>query len=172
MEPLKYPIGKFERLDHYGQTHISNSIQEIERFSMALEEISRTITPSQWQTTYREGGWTLSQVIHHVADSHAQAFLRFKWALTEHNPVIKPYHQDAWAELSDNQANPADSIDLIRGVHRRWVLLMRQMKEADWLRSYYHPEQGRLVSLSEAACMYAWHGQHHLAHLKLVVEAQ
>jgi len=170
MESLQYPIGKFVRLDHYDQATIRSSQQDIEALPDQLEHQCHSLTPVQWQTPYRHGGWTLRQVIHHVADSHAQAFLRFKWALTEHHPVIKPYHQDTWATLSDNETDPLDSLLIIKGVHRRWVVLMKYMQEEDWLKGYFHPEQGRIVSLGEAVCLYAWHSKHHLSHLKLVAE--
>lgn len=170
MESLQYPIGKFVRLEQYDQAHLASSIQEIDQLPDELERVSQSLSPAQWQTPYRDGGWTLSQVVHHVADSHSQAFLRFKWTLTEHHPVIKPYHQDAWAALPDNEANPLDSLLIIKGVHRRWVVLMKRMKDEDWLKGYFHPEQGRLVTLSEAVSLYAWHSKHHLSHLKLVIE--
>jgi len=123
------------------------------------------ISDEIWDTPYREGGWTVRQVVHHVPDSHMNSYIRFKLALTEAEPTIKPYDEAAWALLSDSGNTPPDvSLTLLDCLHRRWVVLMRGMSEADWKRTFRHPELGP-VSLEQNLALYAWHGDHHIGHI-------
>ena len=117
-------------------------------------------------TPYRDGGWTVKQVIHHVADSHLNAYVRCKLALTEDNPTIKPYEEAAWAELSDTKNLPVNvSLTLLHALHARWVEVMKNMSDAEWQRTFFHPEQNRKITLWGMLTTYAWHGKHHVAHI-------
>jgi hypothetical protein len=122
-------------------------------------------TDGQLDTPYRDGGWTVRQVVHHLPDSHLNAYIRFKLALTEQEPTIKPYEQQLWAELPDSKTAPIDmSLDLLESLHRRWVLMLRAMTPADFARTLRHPELG-VVRLDRYLASYAWHGRHHVAHI-------
>jgi hypothetical protein len=127
------------------------------------------LTPDQLNTAYRPDGWTARQVIHHVPDSHLNAYIRFKWALTESGPTIKAYHEDRWANLPDTLNMPAElAFDLLDALHLRWTALMDLMDDNDWKKTYIHPDGNRAWRLEQALALYAWHGKHHLAHLKTV----
>lgn len=140
----------------------------IHTLQVLAEQVKKAIeglSDEQLDTPYREGGWTLRQVVHHIADSHANAFIRFKLALTEEWPTIKPYVEAAWAELGDSKTLPvAPSIAMIEGLHARWVALLQSMSFDDFHRGFNHPEYGS-VSLTKALAMYDWHARHHLAHI-------
>ena len=117
-------------------------------------------------TPYREGGWTLRQVVHHVVDSHLNSYIRFKWTLTENDPQIKAYEESLWAELPEAKTAPVSlSLDLLRALHARWVMMLRHMTPEDWKRRYFHPEMQKWVPLDRNLGLYAWHGKHHLAHI-------
>ncbi len=131
----------------------------------ALRAAVAGLADAQLDTQYRVGGWTVRQVVHHVPDSHMQAYIRFKLALTEDEPTIKPYHEDRWAELPDSAGAIEPSLSLLESVHARWTNLMRAMTEDQWSRTYFHPEQGRALRLDAVLGMYAWHGRHHAAHV-------
>jgi hypothetical protein len=118
-------------------------------------------------TPYRPGGWKIKQVIHHLADSHMNAFFRFKLALTEENPTVKAYDEAAWANLPDAVMGIESSMAIIKAVHEKWGVLLSAMTEADFRKTYFHPEKQRSQTLAEVALMYAWHGMHHLAHVQL-----
>jgi uncharacterized damage-inducible protein DinB len=123
------------------------------------------LTPERFDTPYRPGGWTVRQVVHHVPDSHMNAYVRFKLALTENEPTIKPYEEAAWAELADSASTPVDvSLTLLETLHDRWVRLLRSMTEADFARKFRHPQLG-VVPLDKNLALYAWHGKHHVAHI-------
>ena len=140
-------------------------MEEIAALPAQLKEAVRGLTDAQYETPYREGGWTVRQVVHHLADSHMQSYGRFKMALTEDEPVIKTYEEGRWAELADTRLTPPEtSLVLLEALHSRWVVLLRSLTEEQWLRSFRHPALG-LVGLVKAAELYAWHGKHHLAHI-------
>ena len=167
-DALRYPIGTFEHTEPVGTDRLSAWIGEIEALPAQMREAVAGLTDRQLDTPYRPGGWTVRQVIHHVPDSHVNAYVRFKWALTEDEPAIKAYDEVAWAELGDVRSVPVSaSLDLLSALHARWVGLMRTMTDEDWSRRLLHPENGAMV-LREMAGMYAWHGRHHLAHVRLV----
>jgi uncharacterized damage-inducible protein DinB len=131
-----------------------------------LEYAVLNLNDDQIQTPYRDGGWTVNQVIHHVADSHMNAFIRFKLGLTEDNPTIKPYIQSAWGETADVTAVPVNlSITLLHSLHHRWYELLKTISDEQWERTIYHPEQERKITLWELLLIYAWHGKHHAAHV-------
>ncbi|MBX5438680.1 MAG: putative metal-dependent hydrolase [Thermoflavifilum sp.] len=165
-DDLRYPIGRFQPPDPITENHILQSIEAVEQLPTQIEQAILNLDATQLQTPYRPGGWTVQQVVHHVADSHMQAYSRFKLALTEDQPTIKPYAEDRWAMLPDSRLLPVEvSLTLLHALHRRWVVLMRHMSKDDWERTYYHPEQQRIFTLSWVVCMYAWHGRHHLMHI-------
>ena len=163
---LRYPVGQFSYEGAADQERRRQWIGEIERAPAQLRAAVQGLTPDQLDTPYREGGWTIRQVVHHVPDSHLNAYTRFKLALTEDLPTIKPYQEARWAELPDGRSAPIEiSLDLLESLHRRWVLLLRQLSPADFSRSYVHPEEGREVELNEVLALYAWHGRHHIAQI-------
>lgn len=145
---------------------LNGFIADIESFPVRLRNAVENLTEVQLDTPYREDGWTIRQVVHHCADSHMNSQIRYKLALTEENPTIKPYYEDRWAELADSKEFPVEvSLKLIESIHQRWVHLLRSMKEEDFKRTFFHPEHNRSVSLGETTALYAWHSNHHLAHI-------
>jgi hypothetical protein len=164
----QFPIGKFQRppgpLDAAARASL---IDQIEQLPSEFRRIATSLTDAQLQTRYRPGGWTARQVVHHVPDSHMNAYVRFKLAVTEDTPTIKPYDEARWAELADSRAPITVSLDLLDAVHHRWVLLLRSFGPAEFARAYKHPDMG-VVPLDAALALYAWHGAHHAGHLKLV----
>lgn len=162
---LSYPIGKF----HWsGRATPEQRAQRIEQIAACPPELRAAVAgldDAQLDTHYRDGGWTVRQVVHHVPDSHINAYVRFKLALTEDKPTIKPYDQDAWAQLPDSRTAPIQmSLDLLERVHERWVLVLRAMQDKDFARLINHPESG-VQLLDRVLAMYAWHGRHHVAHV-------
>lgn len=170
LETLKYPIGRFTVPEAVEQHAVKAAIGSIAAFPKALFQVASPLTPAQLERPYRPGGWTVRQLLHHCADSHGQALFRFKHALTEENPSIKAYDEGAWAQLSDYQLPAVDALESIRLVHARWVHLLHNMTPADFNRTYYHPEKQRTQPLAEVTLMYAWHGEHHLAHISGLID--
>ena len=166
LEKLKYPIGKFTAPENYSAAYLTERIAEIESFPERLKKEVFQLTPEQLETPYREDGWTIRQVIHHCADSHMNCFIRIKWALTENKPVIKFYHEDLWAELHDNLTMPIEpTLSFLEGLHFRLAYLMKSFSETDLNKSFIHPENNKEYQLKEIIGTYAWHGNHHLAHI-------
>jgi uncharacterized damage-inducible protein DinB len=165
MSDLRYPIGKFHfegTLDEAGRKAL---IAEIEKTPAQLRSAVATLSPQQIETPYRPEGWTVRQVVHHVPDSHMNAYVRFKLALTEDDPTIKPYMEDRWANLEDTPATPLEvSLVLLESLHDRWVRLLRSIKKDDWKRTFRHPEMGSMP-LDKTLALYGWHGKHHVAHI-------
>ncbi|GAF11130.1 hypothetical protein JCM19046_1621 [Bacillus sp. JCM 19046] len=161
---IRYPIGPFQLEGEPSTKTIENWIDEIEKLPVQLEEAVRGLNDEQLDTAYRSEGWTVRQVVHHLADSHLNSYTRFKLALTETNPMIKPYEEGEWAQLPDSIMPVDVSLRLIAALHSRWVYLLRSMKQEDFERRFQHPESGE-VSLKENVGIYAWHGRHHLAHI-------
>lgn len=165
MSDPRFPIGKFKAPDQVNSADRTAFINAIETVPAALRAAVRGLSNAQLDTPYREGGWTVRQVIHHIPDSHMNAFIRFKLALTEQDPAIKTYEEQLWADLPDVAATPIDvSLTLVDALHSRWVVLLRGMQAADFARSFTHPEWG-LISLDRTLALYAWHGKHHVAHI-------
>jgi uncharacterized damage-inducible protein DinB len=163
---LRYPVGRFDFDAPINESDYSRLIGEIAEAPGALRSAVAGLSRDQLETRYRPGGWTVKQVVHHVPDSHLNAYTRFKLALTENEPTIKPYDEAAWAELADSQKVPiAVSLDLLDALHLRWVTLLRSMDNADFNRGLRHPEHGRVLTLKQMLGMYAWHGRHHVAHI-------
>ena len=165
MSDPRYPTGKFQALDHLDDRMRSELIQRIADTPSSLTAAVQGLTDAQLDTPYREGGWTVRQVVHHLPDSHMNSYIRFRLALTEDEPTIKPYHERLWAELFDARTAPvAPSLLLLDSLHARWVLLLRSLKPADFARTFRHPENG-VRNLDWQLQIYAWHGRHHVAHI-------
>jgi hypothetical protein len=167
LEHLRYPIGRFARctepLDAARRTALIDSIEEAPAI---IRSLVQPLTDAVLETPYREGGWTIRQVVHHVPDSHMNAYIRMKLAVTEDTPAIKVYDETRWAELPDGRTAPiAVSLDLLDALHRRWVRFLRGLSEEQCLRLFVHPELGK-VPVYEAMALYAWHGRHHAAHIR------
>jgi len=162
---VKYPIGKHQVVP-FSQEEKEARLADILFLPRMLEYAVLNLNDDQIQTPYRDGGWTVNQVIHHVADSHMNAFIRFKLGLTEDNPSIKPYIQSAWGDTADVTAVPVNlSITLLHSLHHRWYELLKTITNEQWERTIYHPEQERKITLWELLLIYAWHGKHHAAHV-------
>jgi hypothetical protein len=165
MPDLRYPIGKFTYEGPSTAEQKQKYINDIEQAPAHLRAALKGLSDQQLDTPYRPDGWTLRQVAHHVPDSHLNAYVRFKLALTEDAPTIKPYAEDRWAQLADTQTTPVEvSLTLLDSLHTRWVRLLRSLKVEDWRRTFRHPQLGE-VSLEKNLVLYAWHGRHHVAHI-------
>jgi hypothetical protein len=165
MSDPRYPIGKFKFEGTTTDSQRNQFIEDIEQTPAAMRAAIKNLDAKQVATPYRDGGWTVRQVVHHVPESHMNAYIRFKLALTEDEPTIKPYMEDRWAATGDVESTPLEvSLALLDPLHNRWVRLLRTMKAADWKRGFRHPEMGE-VSLERSLALYAWHGKHHVAHI-------
>jgi hypothetical protein len=165
MADLRYPIGKFTYEGLSTEEQKQKYINDIEQAPANLRAAVKGLSDQQLDTPYRPEGWTVRQVTHHVPDSHLNAYVRFKLALTEDAPTIKPYAEDLWAQLADTQTTPVEvSLTLLDSLHTRWVRLLRSLKVEDWRRTFRHPQLGE-VSLEKNLVLYAWHGRHHVAHI-------
>ncbi|HKJ47835.1 MAG TPA: putative metal-dependent hydrolase [Christiangramia sp.] len=166
LELLKYPIGKEEIPEKISSDHLQKWITDISELPHMLKQAVQPLSKKQFNTPYRPEGWTLKQLIHHIADSHMSALLRFKWALTEDEPTIKAYDEKSFAQLYDSKLAPVEiSLDFISALHGKWVILLENMSQADFEKTYVHPETGKRFTLKEALGHYSWHGKHHYAHL-------
>jgi hypothetical protein len=165
MTDPRYPIGPFVRPKTVEPTLRHEMILAIEELPLRVRDAVHRLTAEQLQTPYREGGWTLAQVVHHLPDSHMQAYSRSRMALTEDEPIIKPYREDRWADLHDASSSDVEpSLVLLEGLHRRWVDLLHRLSQEQWAAVYVHPERGR-QTLEYMVALYAWHGRHHVAHI-------
>lgn len=163
---LKYPIGSFEKPLDYTKDDLINWTNTIDIFPVKLNELASDLSDVQLSWIYRPEGWNIRQVIHHCADSHMNGLTRFKWTLTEDNPTIKSYLEAKWSELADNlEVSIEHSLKIIEGVHYRWVHLMRSLSDADWNKTFVHPENDVQYQLYQYVALYAWHCDHHLAHI-------
>jgi hypothetical protein len=166
LEQFRYPIGKFSAPATVSAEDIFQWIQTLEDLPQLMREAVMNLSEAQLNTPYREGGWTVRQVVHHVPDSHLNAYCRFKLALTEDNPAIRPYMEDRWAELPDSKSAPiAASLELLEAIHNKWVMLLRYMQPEDFKKTFFHPESKVTRSLEVVLCLYDWHSRHHLAHI-------
>lgn len=165
MTDYSYPIGKYEP-QPFSEKQKQEWLNDIKFLPLALENAILNLDAAQLETPYREGGWTLRQVVHHVADSHINAYCRFKLGLTETNPTIRPYEQDPWANLPDTQNTPVNvSITLLHALHSRLYEVLRNMTDEDFNRTIFHPEHKKEMTLWYLLGMYSWHGRHHTAHV-------
>ncbi|MBK7296041.1 MAG: putative metal-dependent hydrolase [Flavobacteriales bacterium] len=167
LEQLKYPIGKFVRgTKAVTPKRIVECIEVISAFPQVLRKEVDQLADAQLDTRYRPEGWTIRQLVHHIADSHGQSLQRFKLALTEEKPVIKPYKEALWAEHTDARSMPVEpSLQIIAGTHARWAVLLKSMTPTEFDKVFVHPEQNREITLSEALELYVWHSNHHMAHI-------
>ena len=165
MTDPRYPVGKFTYSGPLTETQRQEAISAIAETPANLRAAVKGLSDAQLDTPYREGGWTVRQVVHHVPDSHLNSYIRFKLALTEDEPTIKPYFEDRWADLADTKATPVEvSLTLLESLHNRWVRLLRSLKPEDWKRAFRHPELGAMT-LEKTLALYQWHGRHHVAHI-------
>lgn len=169
MQNLQYPIGNFS---WDGKTDMSSAEANIERIAALpgnLRQAVEKLDQSEWEKPYRPGGWNTRQVVNHVVDSHMNAYLRVKWAITEDQPVIKPYEEALWATTPEYELSPLTALHLLEALHLRWVSLLRSLTPEQLDRTYFHPQQNRYYTLHEVLALYAWHGDHHCAHVKSLV---
>lgn len=163
MSDPRYPIGKFERQSSYSPADLEGFIRTLEQFPAQFRAAFADLEAAQLETPYRDGGWTLRQLAHHVPDSHVNAYVRFKLALTEDNPTVKPYAETRWAELPDSSLPIEVSLSLLEGIHTRWTVILRSLQPSDWVRTFEHPDNG-LTRLDQSLALYDWHSRHHLGH--------
>ena len=166
LEDLKYPIGKFEKPAIISRELIEKWIDAIATFPSRLKKEVDNLNDNQLDTPYRPDGWTLRQVVHHCADSHMNSLTRLKLVLTEEQPIIKPYFEERWAELLDTKSMPIEpSLKMIEGIHERWTVLLNNLTDEQYGRIFIHPEHGKTFRVDENIGVYAWHCNHHLAHI-------
>lgn len=166
IEHLKYPIGKRNYAGSLSDIELAADIKTVEELPNRLRTEVSHLSQDQLDTPYREGGWTVRQVVHHLGDSHMNAFIRCKLLLTEQEPTIKAYNEAAWAEKEDCINMPiAPGLNLLEALHQRWVVLLKSVSQVDLQRTYLHPQYGKVFTLLEAINLYAWHSRHHLAHI-------
>lgn len=165
-EKLRYPIGKFSKPSIITPDILEKIISDIDTFPSRLKNETMHLSDEQLDTPYRPDGWTIRQVVHHCADSHMNAYIRLKLALTEVRPTIKTYEENLWAQLNDSFKMPVSvSLHILEGLHARWVFLLKSLSDTDIKRTFYHPVQGRDVVLEDNIALYAWHCNHHLVHI-------
>jgi uncharacterized damage-inducible protein DinB len=170
LENLRYPIGKFIPQDSYIHEELQQLISQIKTLPDRLASAIASFSVQQYATPYRDGGWTVQQLIHHMADSHMNAYIRFKWALTEDTPLIKAYDEKRWAETNEVAADAQLSIALLTALHAKWVVLLQTLSATDLAKSFIHPETKIEIRLNRLTALYAWHGNHHLAHITSLKE--
>ncbi|HJX85125.1 MAG TPA: putative metal-dependent hydrolase [Candidatus Angelobacter sp.] len=165
MNDLRYPTGPFTPDPNSAPETRSRHIDRIASLPSALRQAVSGLNKEQLNTPYRDGGWTVKQLVHHVPDSHLNAYVRFKLALTEEAPTIKPYDEAAWAKLKDSELTPIEvSLTLLESLHSRWIILLKSMQAEDFQRKYTHPDSGQ-HTLDHLLAVYSWHGNHHVAHI-------
>lgn len=161
----RYPIGKFNGQPPANDAERERFLRDIDETPAKMRAAVKGLSEQQLDTPYREGGWSVRQLVHHVPDSHLNSYIRFKWALTEDEPTIKPYAEDRWAKLEDSKVTPIEvSLALLDSLHRRWSDLLHSLRSEDWKRKVRHPESG-ILTLDKMLALYAWHGRHHVAHI-------
>jgi hypothetical protein len=166
LETLRYPVGKFSFPAELNSNERNEMLEIIATLPTKMRDALQGLSDKQLDTPYREGGWTIRQVVHHVFDSHVNAYIRMKLTVTEDVPVIKPYDQDKWSQLADARMAPVEiSLSLIEGIHTRWMIFLHSLKEDDYKLCFFHPEHKRKISLDQTLALYAWHCRHHLAHI-------
>src|SRR5687767_13714880 len=167
-EALRYPIGRHAGKASYTAAEIAALIDRIEAVPAEIEKLFNGLSPRHLETPYRPGGWTARQVLHHVPDSHLNAFIRIKWTLTEDTPTIKAYDEKAWAETAETKLDPTISIQLLSALHIKFVELLKRITPEQLKKEFIHPETKKKVSIERMIALYAWHGDHHLGHLNIV----
>lgn len=169
---LRYPVGKYESKASLTPAERAVAIAQIAAAPKLLRGAVSGLSQQQFDTPYRPGGWTVRQVVHHLPDSHMNSYIRFKLALTENEPTIKPYDEALWANLADSRETPVEvSLTLLEALHHRWTVLLQSMRPEDFARRIRHPERGTMT-LDNMANLYAWHGRHHVAHITSLLERE
>ena len=167
LQHLRFPIGQFKKPAAHTPALQNEWLSAIDALPGWLDVCIENLDAAQLDTPYREGGWTVAQVIHHLGDSHMNAFIRLKLALTEQDPIVRPYNETEWAKTPEYNSVPVNiSITMLHALHRRWTALLRSLKPEGWERCYFHPEHDRYVPLWEQTAMYAWHGRHHMEQIR------
>ena len=166
LETLRYPVGKFSFTEQISAEEIASMIKTIEELPAKLRNAVSDMNEDQLNTPYRDGGWTVRQVVHHLFDSHSNSYTRMKLAMTEDNPTIKPYLEARWAELEDGKNTPVElGLNLLELLHKRWLIFLRSLTEKDLQRTFFHPDNKRSQTIAQTIDLYAWHCRHHLAHI-------
>jgi hypothetical protein len=166
LETLRYPVGKFKFPEQVSAEEIASLIKIIEELPAKLRNTVSNMRKDQLNTPYRDGGWTVRQVVHHLFDSHSNSYTRMKLAMTEDNPTIKPYMEARWAEHEDGKNAPVElGLDLLALLHKRWLIFLHSLTENDLQRTFVHPESKRVQTIAQTIALYAWHSRHHLAHI-------
>ncbi|HKP94572.1 MAG TPA: putative metal-dependent hydrolase [Fibrobacteria bacterium] len=169
-EIQRYPIGRFSRPDEYSTAAVNLAINAIDCLPRKLLSLVSNLTRADWERGYRPGSWTVHQVTNHIVDANVNNYTRFKFALTEDNPTIKPYLEDRWSELPDARTGDMrPATDLISAIHSKWVQTLKTMGEPEFRRTFHHPQMNRDVPLYEAVALYAWHGDHHLSQIRVAL---
>lgn len=166
LEQLKYPIGQFKKPESISKSQIEDWISDIENFPNSVENIVKNLSETELNYNYRPNGWNIKQVVHHCADSHINSLIRFKLTLTEESPTIRPYFEDRCAELIDYKEPIEPAMQILKGVHSKLGILLRNFSDEDLKKEFVHPEHGKRFSLEETIGTYAWHSNHHLAHIE------
>ena len=170
MADARYPIGKFSFEGPLSDHQKAQFLDDIAQTPARLTNAVKGLSEQQLDTPYRDGGWTVRQVVHHIPDSHLNSYIRFKLALTEDEPTIRPYMEDRWAELPEAKTAPIElSLSLLEDLHKRWMLMLRAIQPAEWKRTFRHPDLGSMT-LEKNLALYAWHGRHHVAHVTALRE--
>lgn len=165
----RYPIGNFDYEAEHSASEASMLMDQVKELPSRIRSLVSELSEEELHTPYRENGWTPLQVLHHLGDSHLNSLIRFKLALTEDNPTIRPYDENAWTALGDYELMSVEKgLVFLEAVHSKWIAILETIKEGDWKRTFHHPESGIDYTLINALAMYAWHGNHHFAHIELV----
>ena len=171
LEQLRYPIGKYEIPQPITEKHVNDWIAILEHLPQRLEDMVTPLSEEQLETPYRPEGWTVRQLVHHISDSHHHSYIRFKWGMTEDNPLIKPYFEKEWSKLFDAQTAPIQmSLDHLKAVHAKLVYFLKGLSKEDLQRTFRHPEDNSQSTLEENIGRYAWHGSHHFAHIENLIK--
>ncbi len=171
LEQIKYPIGRYKKPEVFGIVERAKAIADLEELPAKLEQLVSNLSDEQLDAVYRPGGWTVRQVVHHIADSHHHSYTRFKWTLTEETPLIKAYDENNWSALEDARYFPIEpSLTYLKALHAKLVILIKSMTEAQFQRQYIHPEGNVVVDLNEQVSKYAWHGAHHYAQIESLLQ--
>lgn len=166
IDKLRFPVGEFSYSKNYSDEELTESITDIENLAQILKSEVSSLDEKQLNTPYRDGGWTVKQVVHHLVDSHINGYIRAKLVVTEDTPTIKPYDQDRWSELQEVELSDInESLKILDGLHKRWVTFLNSLNPEDFEKEYFHPEHGISISLKQSTCSYGWHCQHHVAHI-------
>jgi hypothetical protein len=167
---LRFPIGKFTPKESYTPQELSALVARIESLPSRVEALVKNFTPKHLDTPYRDGGWTARQVLHHISDSHTNAYIRLKWTITESTPTIKAYDEKLWAVTPETKLDPSISIQLLKAIHAKFVALLKLLSSEDLRKQFLHPETQKHVRLDRMIDLYAWHGDHHLGHLGIIAK--